>query len=153
MAQSFCNRFNVEEDRGINHSHCPPHPNVNAGHSYGELGGAGQRVTDGTVPINGSKTQMKYGGQAKECVQKGVQPTEVISEIPAALYGLDGAEGQHSQPQEEVGKGEGEEEVVGGGVQGFEMGNNNEDKQVPQHRDQRAQGTGQINGQLDPEGV
>lgn len=96
---------------------------------------------------------MKYGGQAKERVQKSVQPTEVISKIPAALYGPDGAKRQHGQPQEEVGKGEGEEQEVGGGVQGFEMGNDNDDKHVPQHRDQHAQGTGQINGQLDPEGV
>lgn len=105
------------------------------------------------MPINGNETQMKYGGQAKERVQKGVQPTEVLSEIPAALYRPDGAKRQHGQPQEEVGKGEGEKQEVGGGVQYFEMGNYDDDKQVPQHRDQRAQGTGQINGQLDPEGV
>lgn len=153
MVQSFYDCFSIEEDRGISHRHCPPHPNVNEGHFDGELGGVEQRFTDSTVPINGNETQMKYGGQAKDCVQKCVQPTEVISKIPAALYRPNGAEGEHGQPQEEVSKGKGENQDVGGSVQDFEMENDDDNKEVPQHRDQRAQGTGHINGQLDSKGV
>lgn len=101
---------------------------------------------------------MKCICQPKECAQKGVQPTEVISEIPAALYGLIGTEEQHGQPQEEGSKGEREVREAGGGVLvvgwwSFELQNDSYDRQIPQHCDQCAQGTGQIKGQVDPKDV
>ena len=99
-----------------------------------------ERAADGQVAVPADGDQVQDGRRAAEHVQGAPEHAHLAAEHPDSQQFLHGREREHEPAEEQVGHGEGDDEIVGGGAEVMILEHRHDDEDVPHDRHQNDKG-------------